>query len=282
MQLVPETNAAQRGKEINSMKFDRKFFEEQGQIKEDPESSVEKLLPFVREISENLKKEGVPVGDDCRINMQEFSNLYGAEKIKEDEDKIKSYEKEWHEGSSEKIIKEKQNEKDGEKLEMLAVILFSKFLGEKFIVARASRYDDIFNGVDTVILEKETGRLVCAFDEVADASGSNLQDKIKTVTENNKKGSRLKYGLMMKDGKIEKGNVEGAPIFYLALPKERINDGIKNLSASAEKTDYEKKLFKYFIDLIQLQYSAFRLEKDISKDKVETFKSVLEKFKESR
>ena len=86
----------------------------------------------------------------------------------------------------------------------------------------------------------------------------------------------------MKDGKIEKGNIEGAPIFYLALPKERINDGIKNLSASAEKTDYEKKLFKYFIDLIQLQYSAFRLEKDISKGKVETFKSVLEKLKESR
>ena len=282
MQLVPKTDGAQRGEKIISMRFDKKFFEEQGQIIEDPESSVEKLIPFIKEISDNLKKEGVPVGEDCRINMREFSNLYGAEEIEKDGDKIKIYEKEWYEGSSEKIAKEKQNEKDGEKLEILTTILFSKFLKDKFIVARSSRYDDIFNGVDTVILEKETGRLVCALDEVADTSGSNLQDKIKNITEKNKKGSKLKYGLKTENGKPAKGAVEGAPIFYLALPKERINDGIKNLSVSTEKTDYEKKLFKYFIDLIQLQYSAFRLEKDINKDKGETFKIVLEKFKESR
>jgi hypothetical protein len=255
------------------MRFDRKFFEEQGQIKEDPESSVEKLLPFVKEISENLKKEGVPVNDDCRINMREFSDLYGKEEIKKDKDKIAALEEEWGENSL---------EKDGEKLEMLILVLFSKFLKDKFIVARSSRHDDIFNGTDTIILEKETGNLVCAFDEVADTSGPDLQGKIRDITEKNKKGSRLKYGLKIKEGKIEKGSVEGAPIFYLALPKERINDGIKNLSTSEEKTDYEKKLFKYFIDLIQLQYSAFRLEKDISKDKIEAFKGVLEKFKESR
>jgi len=264
------------------MKFNRKFFEEQGQIKEDPESSVEKFIPFIKEISDNLKKEGVPVGEDCRIDMQEFFDLYGIEEIKKDKEKIKNCEEKWFGGSSEKIVKEKQNEKDGEKLEILTIILFSKFLKDKFIVVRSSRYDDIFNGVDTIILEKETGNLVCFFDEVAAISGPDLQGKIRDVMKKNKKGSRLKYGLKIKEGKIKKESVEGAPIFYLALPKKQINDGIKNLSASAEKTDYEKKLFKYFIDLIQLQYSVFQLEKDINKNKVETFKIVLEKFKESR
>jgi hypothetical protein len=255
------------------MKFNKRFFEEQGHDIEDPESSVEKISPLLKEISENLKKERVPVDDNCRIKMQDFSSLYSEETIRKDEEKIAALEKEWGQDAS---------KKDGEKLEMLTVALFSKFLRERFVVVRSSRYDDIFNGVDTIILEKETGNLVCAFDEVADTSGPDLQGKIRDITEKNKKGSRLKYGLKMEEGKIEKGSVEGAPIFYLALPKERINDGIKNLSANVGKTDYEKKLFKYFIDLIQLQYSAFRLEKDINKDKVETFKSVLEKFKESR
>lgn len=259
------------------MKFGREFFEKQGRIKEDPESSAEKLFPFIKEISENLKKEGVPVGEDCRIDMKAFSSYGGG--VKEDMEKVRDFEKNWYPNLSEERVKEEKQKKSGEKLEMLIVVLFHKFLKDKFIVARSSPYDDIFNGIDMLILEKETGNLICAFDEVADTHGPNLQNKIKEITEKNKSGGKLKYGLKIENNEIKKGVVMGAPIFYLALPKERINDGIKNLSTGAEKSDYEKKLFKYFIDLIQLQYSAFRLEKDISKDKVKTFKSVLDKFK---
>lgn len=267
------------------MKFNSKFFEEQGQIKEDPESSVEKLAPFIKEISDNLKKEGVPVGDDCRINMEDFLDLYKKEEVEKDRDKIKAYEKEWYEGSSEEIIKEEQAEKNGEKLEILVVVLFSKFLREKFVVVRSSRYDDIFNGVDTVILEKETGKLVCAFDEVADTTGPDLQNKIKEVTKKNKSGGKLRYGLKIENGEIKKGVVMGAPIFYMALSERRINESIKNLSLSSEeKSDYEKDLFKYFISLLQHQYDSLVLEKHIDqsiKNRVGTFKKVLDKFKES-
>lgn len=266
------------------MKFDRKFFEEQGQIKEDPESSAEKLIPFIKEISESLKKEKVPVDEDCRIDMKAFSS-YG-DGVEKDIESVKDREQKWYPNLSEERIKEEKQKKSGEKLEMLVVALFHKFLKDKFIVTRSSPYDDVFNGIDTLILEKETGDLICAFDEVADAAGPNLQNKIKEITEKNKNGGTLRYGLKMENGEIKKGVVMGAPIFYIALPEKHINEGIKNLSLSLEeKSDYEKKLFKYFIDLLQHQYSALVLEKHIDqsiKNRVGTFKKVLDKFKESR
>lgn len=265
------------------MKFGRKFFEKMGHLEGDS-SKVEELAVFIEKISEELKQEGIPVDENCRIDMKEFSS-YG-DGIERDMGKVRDFEKNWYLNLSEERIKEEKQKKSGEKLEMLIIALLHKFLKDKFIVVRSSLYGDVFNGVDTLIFEKETGNLICAFDEVADTSGPNLQNKIKEVAEKNKSGSKLKYGLKIEDGKIMKGVVMGAPIFYIALPEKLINEGINNLSLSLEeKSDYEKKLFKYFLDLLQYEYSALMLEKHIDepiKNRVETFKKVLDKFKESR
>lgn len=264
------------------MKINSNFFEGIGYPEKN--SNTEKLIPFIEEISEKLKQEGIPVGKDCRIDMEAFP-AYGDD-IEEDKEKIRSFEKNWYPNLSEDRIKEEKQKKSGEKLEILIVALFHKFLKDKFIIARSSPYDDVFNGVDTLILERETGNLICAFDEVADASGANLQNKIKEIAEKNRSGSKLKYGLKIENGGIIKGVATGAPIFYLALPEKHINEGINNFSLlPEEKSDYEKKLFKYFLDLLQHQYSALVLEKHIDqsiKNRVETFKKVLDKFKESR
>ncbi|MFA4890266.1 MAG: hypothetical protein WC587_01360 [Candidatus Paceibacterota bacterium] len=252
----------------------------------DPESSAEKLLPFLKKISENLRNEGVPVDENCRIEMHDFFDLHGKETIETDIKKVRNFEKSKYSNIPEKRIEEEKQKTNGEKLEMLIVVLFSKFLKDKFIVARSSRYDDIENGVDTIILERETGKLVCALDEVADTEGKQYHDKVEKITKKNKKGSKLKYGLKMENGKLSKGAVEGAPIFYIALSERHLNEGIKNLSLSLEeKSDYEKNLFRYFTSSLQSQYDSLVLEKHVDqliKSRVETFKEVLDKFKESR
>ena len=268
------------------MKFGRKFFEEQGREMTDPESSAEKLLPFLKKISENLRNGGVPVDDNCRISMQDFSDLYGKDKIEADDKEVREFEESKYSNTPEERIEEEKQKRNGEKLEMLVVTLFSKFLKDEFIVVRSSRYDDIRNGVDTIILEKKTGNLVCALDEVADIKDERYKEKVKKTADKNKKGIKLKYGLKIENGKLTKEAVKGAPIFYLALSERNINEGIKNMSLTlTEKSDYEKDLFKYFTSSLQSQYDSLVLKGYIDpsvKGRLETFKSVLEKFKESR
>jgi hypothetical protein len=66
---------------------------------------------------------------------------------------------------------------DGERFEVLKTIVFYKFLNEKFIIVRTSSYDDVQNHVDNLIVEKETGNIVCAFYEVSAISGPEFIKK---------------------------------------------------------------------------------------------------------
>lgn len=257
-------------------------FENIGKTKEN--SKEKELDGLLEKLAGELKSENFPVDNSCRIDMASFNGAYGKEAVKEDVKKVKEREKQWHPNLSEEDIVEKKAENDGEKLEKLVVALFSKFLKDKFIVARASAYDDVFNGVDTIILNKENGNLVCAFDEVADVSGPGLQNKSMEIAKKNEHGSKLKYGVKIDGEKLIKGVVVGAPIFYLALPSRQINEGIKNMENSLDEiSDYERNLFKYFIDLLQYQYSFFKLEKSkepATKHRAAVFKETLAMFKE--
>ena len=238
----------------------KKIFEDKEKAAK--KEKIKKILELVRE---KLISEGVPADENCRIKMEAFEGIYPKEEILDDKVNLKRIERKWQEreGPEEKI------ERTGEQLEILKTALFNKFVGGKAIVARASLYDDVQNHVDNLMIDKETGKTLCAFDEVGDNTGPRFAEKMARILKRNveKNGAKLKYGVKSEKGIIKLEPRENLPIFYLALPSEQIKETIKNLEPSLEKfSDYEKKVFEYFYFSIISQIKALKLEKNFSEE----------------
>lgn len=253
--------------------------------KEEEREGEEKLKNLMKEIAERLKKDGIPTTESCRIDMEAYKKIYTEETINKDKELIAKREKEWKEDF-------KEEKKIGRKLERLKTAIFSKFLGEEFVVVRASLYDDIKNKVDNIIFNKENGNIICAFDEVGEAAGERYEKKKKEVLERNLEGGgHLKYGLKLEKDKenqkkIVLGQVTNIPIFYLALPTRHIEEGINRLSPSfEEKSEYEKNLFTYFTTSLSAQINFLKLEKNLNptlKDRLNYFEECLQRFKREK
>lgn len=253
----------------------------------------EKISKFLEEIAETLKKDGIPVEKDCRINMDAYKNVYPKEVIERDKKLISDYEKEWYQNLSEEEIEEQKLKKCGYKFEMLKTAIFSKFLGNEFVVLRASLYDDVKNNIDNVILDKEKSNVVCAFDEVGEAYGPRYERKKAKVLERNTKegGGHLKYGLIFeKDEKnqsrISLRKVDHIPLFYLVLPERHIERGIEKLKPSFQETSgYEEKLFTYFLSSLSTQIHFLKLEHNLDptlKERLLKFEETIKKFLEKK
>ncbi len=239
------------------------------------ETGTTGLRKFIESIAAEYQKESLPIGADGRIMMSAYKGIY----LNVDADINRTAE--WR--------KNDDSERLGEQLEMLAYAIFHKNLRSRFVVARASHHDDQVKKVDTILFDRETGNLVCAFDEVGDAGGIRYEGKKNDVLDRNLKdgGASLKYSLALKetDGKkeITLGNSEHIPIFYIALPKTEIEQGVREFNPSlTEQSDFEKKLFEYFIAAISLQIQALELGGGLDlnlKRKLDDFKNVVEGLK---
>jgi hypothetical protein len=174
-------------------------------------------------------------------------------------------------------------------MEMLKTVVFDKFLGEDFIVVRSAQYDDVANKIDNVILDRKTGNLVCAFDEVGESSGPKYERKKDGVLrrDREKGGGTLKYGLRVERGnRLVRDKVENVPIFYLALPKELIDETIEQLDPSAKKPSRrEEQLFAYFNASLYSQIQLLNMEKDLNPvlaDRIKNFEGILERLQERK
>lgn len=250
--------------------FDKLNREEEKDLEKE---KVKKLELFLEKMSESLKKEGVPVNTDCRINEKDFEKIYSKEEIKKDISRIEEYKNNWGDEGNRK-------ESSGEKLEMLKTAIFHKFMNKDFIIVRSSQTDDVDNKIDNVILDRKTGEIVSAFDELNDEIGGyRYKEKAEKIMEKNHKGASLKYGLTLNpDKKIILQKINRIPIFYLALPPKQLEDGIKNFQTE-KFSDYEKKLFHYFILSIETQIKGLELRNDIPQDIQEKLKRFSESLK---
>jgi len=247
--------------------FLKKVFGDEDKERAAKKEKIKKILELVRE---KLINEGVPADENCRIKMEAFEGVYPKEEILDDKIKLKRIEKKWQERNepTEKI------DKEGEQLEILKTALFNKFLGKKALIVRTSLYDDVTNHVDNLMIDKETGKTLCAFDEVGTNIGPIFTEKMVKVLKINteERGAKLKYGLKLEkeinnENKIKLGGRDNLPIFYLALPSLQIKEAIKNAEPSLEKfSDYEKKVFEYFYFSIISQVKALNLEKNLSEE----------------
>lgn len=235
---------------------------------EKTEQSIERarrVRTFIEAAAREMReREGIPLRDDGRIDMTAFRNLYSDEK--RDETTVAEWQQGWYPNIPAEKIDEERLKSDGEKLELLKTAIFQKSLGSKFIVARTSLYDDIKNKADNILIDRDTGTTVCAFDEVGAISGLEYESKTSKVLERNTRdgGAVVKYGLSLEDKgsgakELILGKIEHVPLFYLALSKEFIEQGLTEFLPSGGQSGFEKKLFEYFISVIETQIRGLEL-----------------------
>ncbi len=256
---------------IKNMKISRKAEAGPEKFNTEPDNTVEgesekkdKLKKLLGEMAEHLQEQGVPVNEGCRINMDFFKSEEGhsPETIDCDKRNINRLEKEWYGNLSQEEIREKRGKSRGEKFEILKTLVFHKFIGEDFITVRTSQYDDIKNKVDNLIIDKKTGNSICALDEVVDNFDERTEEKKKKTLERNREGGgQLKYGLSLQEEKIVPARIKNIPLLYLVFPGKNLEQAIERIAPSlTEKSEYEEKIFRYFISLIVSQIKSLKLK----------------------
>jgi len=235
------------------------------------------LLAQSRETNKLVQKEYQLhdlLAGDATINGEGYRDLYGEEKLKIDKEEVykcelkfssaqvpgvqKFYSEQFGANNEADIIakwkENKSREKNGQ-MEMAITILLSQELGKEFLVVRTDPYDDYVNGVDNLILNRTTGEVVGAFDEVHEGGrGERTEEKKKKIKKIAKNGGvRIHYGLELVDGKLKRTGLDDVPVFYLGLESSELVELIQGLSENNKQiTD---KIFQKLLESLSLQHT---------------------------
>ena len=156
--------------------------------------------------------------------------------------------------------------------EKAKTVLCNELLGSDFIVVRATKSDDYQNGIDNIIINKNNGDIVCAFDEVsAEEKSQSHENKLdKVELENEQGGVTIDYGITIKDGNIVKKQFNNIPILALGISLNKLIELLEAISC----TDKDKKeendkikigIFMELLNSLREQVSTLD-EKNIMKD----------------
>ncbi|MDD4902213.1 MAG: hypothetical protein PHE24_03675 [Patescibacteria group bacterium] len=143
----------------------------------------------------------------------------------------------------------------------------NKIVGGKFIIVLPAIYDDIVNGVDNMMVNKETGDVICAFDEIREYEGLHRgeagheegtlrkvhSDEFAELTRREKKeekiirkaergGAKIRYGFGKEGGKLVKKEITGVPLFYVSLAEsetKRLLNGMDYVSDQPSAVELE-------------------------------------------
>ena len=239
--------------------------------------------------SDGEKRDTKLLNEDGTVRMNAFRIGEGGpykNENKNDKKHIEYLEKKWEE--EEGWNEEKKEKNFGELWEKAKTVILNKIIGTKFIVVRASKHDDYENGVDNIIINKETGNVVCAFDEVSAEKGTEKEvEKSEKVEEKNKEGgATIKYGLTVnKEKQIIKKEINNIPIFYLRLSGEDLVKLLHEMDYKSEKlSEIELNVFGDLVDSLKEQLKELEkkaIPDDENKEDVEAMIVNAKKFKYS-
>jgi hypothetical protein len=248
--------------------------------KKSPQESLREILSSASRRTNEEAREAYGVynllDSSCAIRPEMFRDAegYGDEEILRDLERVHEKEVEWSGARDERIrefykdrygitdeagivrkYKENKAREKGEQMEMLVAALFYKAFGDEFIVARASAYDDYFNGIDTVVIDKKTGQIVCAFDEVHDhEKGERAGQKVEKIRKiAHRNGTTFKYGIALEEGRLVRKAVHNLPVFYLSLPTSELERALNSLGGGQEGciSEDERRLCAQFVSLLE-------------------------------
>jgi hypothetical protein len=280
---------------------------------ERPKAKLDNLMSQLsKKINDDLGEEILT--PDASVDFKKWESVYGGEEIEDDERMMRNKRLMWSSATNEgtrKFYKQQQNwSEEGEELtqkivnkylenressnpallEKAVMVVFHKILGEKFLVMRSSVHDDYENGVDNIIVNKETGDVICAFDEVhGETKHGRIDDKkAKMLRKAQDGGADIKYGLTFEEGgkKLVKKQIENVPDFYLSLEPQDLQNLLANLDSDlgSRPSDVELKIFDNFILSLEEQIGVlskanipFKVKKNI-----DSFKKSMVEIKKLR
>lgn len=221
------------------------------------------LEKYLKEKAEEIKRLGVPVGEDFRLQPVEYKGkVYSSESVEEDLEWVNTKHREF----------EREPREKAELFEKFVCGLFNKHFGERMIVVRTSEYDDLARHVDNIAIDKKEGRVICTLDEVGAMQGPTYEKKRQVVQKRNigimpgQGGANLKYGFTLErdpQGELRAKLVpiKHIPIFYLALNPEALERAVSEFTPSKETTSqYEEQILEYFLTSIKGQIQGLILE----------------------
>ncbi len=179
-------------------------------------------------------------------------------------------------------------------LEMALTAVMHKILGPEFIVVRTASVDDYTKKIDKLIINKETGDVVCAFDEVNDEQdGKFMQAKQDAVIKAARQGGvDIDYGItfekdpVTRDNKMVKGKIKNVLKFYLGISKKDLSDLISNMNydTSQPPNNIELKLFDQLTAMLREQVGLIGRQnlKENIWQKLEKFIPSLDQMEELR
>lgn len=259
------------------------------------------------------------LNSDASVDFKKWEDVYGGEEINDNALMAKNKELEWsaatndrtrqfykdqnhwsEEGQAltDKIVAkfiEKRDSSNPALLEKAVTVIFHKVLGDKFVVMRSSKHDDYENGVDNIIVNKETGDVVCAFDEVhgetKHGGADRKEEKIKRKAQ--KGGAHVKYGLTFENDengnkKMVKKEIANVPTFFLSMEPQDLQEVLKSMSSNLNDapSEAELKVFDQFIISLDSQIGTLSDEHlhlpFAVKNNIASFKKSLTGIKELR
>jgi len=209
-----------------------------------PETYVPALKICLENLAGRLNAEH---GDFFELNGQ--VKMAGAEGAS-DYDLIAAKENAWaiESGKSVEAMAAAREKNPANIAEAATTLLFDKVLGDDFIIMRASVHDDYENGADQLIIDKRTGAVICGLDDVIGHNGDDGAEKKKKKMDDKMRGggAKIKYGVAMNGGRLERKSLRHIPIFCFSLSKPELNSLLESLAAgrpglsAAEMAIYDK------------------------------------------
>lgn len=142
-------------------------------------------------------------------------------------------------------------------MEMAVTALLYKVLKDRYMIARTHDYDDYINGADNIIVDKETGAVVCAFDEVHEGGmGDRQREKEAKVQRVVKKGgANVRFGMHLNEGKLERAKLEHLPMFYLGLNTGELEELMNSMDydPAASPSEVEMQIYTKLVASLKQQ-----------------------------
>lgn len=236
-------------------------------------------IEIAKEIEE---KYGIKelLSSDCSIRMEAYQAL-APETYTNDLEFVNDKEREWSgidnenvkshkmaeyglapEASDKDFIREFLLERAKEKsrqLEMAMTILLHKAFGKRYIIVRSSKYDDYNRdgGIDNVLVDKETGTVICGFDEVRNNPKSHRKaEKGDKVLERARAGgTELIYGLSIDEGTMKLKSMSNLPLFFLSIDEDEYEELIGSLQYGERRYTNLNDVEKKYIEKIRTSIS---------------------------
>lgn len=258
---------------------------------EKPKKTKEALSAFMKDIAMQINKEAYNshginglLDSEGQIKAQGYTKIHSQELIDESIAQVREREAEFSDAShpgTQKFYKEtygiegedaiidqwKKEKKENKnyQLELLVTALLHKILNDRYFVVRTSEYDDYHNGIDNLIIDKESGVVVCAFDEVHEGGTGQRtevkQEKIAKIAR--KGGAEIRFGLSFENGTLKRASLENLPVFYLGLTTNELIDLTQEMSYdfNGEISDQERNIYIKLIDSVEDQLKGLLKEK---------------------